>query len=420
MTFSRNPRILMFAPRFPPLASAEAYAVGKLAIAFRRAGWKIDVVTVLPPKELYDSSPMWKELGVDSHHVVPSYGTVPLNIDRLVGAGRTFHCIRGVAWARHALRIGEALLKECDYDVILSRSRPVEGHLPAMTLANRRKIPWVAAWNDPEPPERYPAPYGGGKDLPLGLFMNHYMRSVSLSASWHLFCSERLREYMLSSWRYDNGVKKRSSVIPHIALTGIGRVYPRDGRCFTLCHAGEFNDKIRNPRSFFEGLELFMERRSTAKLELVLVGNSRVENVNFNISHRLKGMIRTTEWCSYQDSLAKMAEADVLVVIEAPMEEGVFLPSKAADYIQCRRPILAVSPKIGVMADILNEHGGGIAADCASAEECGQALGAFYERWKDGKLDEEYVSENTHTRFSESTVLDLYSNLIDRLLAEKR
>lgn len=54
----------------------------------------------------------------------------------------------------------------------------------------------------------------------------------------------------------------------------------------------------------------------------------------------------------YKESLAFIQDYDVCMLIEAACEEGIFLPSKVSDYMQNSKPIMALSPKIGVIHDM--------------------------------------------------------------------
>ena len=54
-----------------------------------------------------------------------------------------------------------------------------------------------------------------------------------------------------------------------------------------------------------------------------------------------------------------LAKSDVLVIIEAPLKEGIFMPSKIVDYVQIGHPILALTPVVGTITDIFSKHGGG-------------------------------------------------------------
>src|SRR5262249_30030269 len=60
---------------------------------------------------------------------------------------------------------------------------------------------------------------------------------------------------------------------------------------------------------------------------------------------------------AYEESLRLMAEADGLLVIDAPAETSVFLPSKLVDYIGAERPIFGITPP-GTAAKLIEHLGG--------------------------------------------------------------
>ena len=58
--------------------------------------------------------------------------------------------------------------------------------------------------------------------------------------------------------------------------------------------------------------------------------------------------------CDYQTSLKWMAEADALLLVENfDAKVGIYLPSKFVDYIWAGKPIVALSPAGGTVADYL-------------------------------------------------------------------
>jgi hypothetical protein len=57
------------------------------------------------------------------------------------------------------------------------------------------------------------------------------------------------------------------------------------------------------------------------------------------------GLVRFLPSVPYCASLALMRQADLLLHIDAPAGESVFLASKLIDYLGARRPILAVTPR---------------------------------------------------------------------------
>jgi hypothetical protein len=110
-----------------------------------------------------------------------------------------------------------------------------------------------------------------------------------------------------------------------------------------------------------------------------------------------------------------LGQSDALVIIEAPLKEGIFMPGKIVDYVQIGRPILALTPAVGTINDIFSKHGGGIAIDCQSPDAVAQALQKLYAHWKEGTLDSAYSSDSLYSLFSEERVLQQYMDLFNKL-----
>ena len=89
------------------------------------------------------------------------------------------------------------------------------------------------------------------------------------------------------------------------------------------------------------------------------------------------------------------------------MDEGVFLPSKLMDYVSAARPVLALSPANGCVADVLR-FGGGIRVGPDDVDASTDALQALYLRWKDGTLDELAPTQTVTEYFSPSRVVPRY------------
>ena len=63
----------------------------------------------------------------------------------------------------------------------------------------------------------------------------------------------------------------------------------------------------------------------------------------------------------YVRSLELMQTADILLVIDAPAQTSVFLPSKLVDYMGAGQPILGITPP-GTSADLIRRLGGWVAS----------------------------------------------------------
>ncbi len=411
-------RVLMFSPAFPPLGNPEAIVNGKLALAFLGAGWQVDVVARdLAGETDYDYGTAWREpwlaLRERTRFVrYPVRGILARVGDTLRGAARMGHFIHGCRWAAHACDLGIALHRVAGYDFVISRAGPESAHLAAMAFSRRTGVPWVANWNDPIR-QKMPAPYGGGAGGKLARSYQRFFRSVTRAADCHVFPSERQRRYMLQY--LGEMTSGRSAVVPHVALA-LPEAAPPQGDSFVLCHAGRLTPE-RDPGPFLRGVRLFLERSgATRRTVLKFVGLDDVDLERRVREDGLEAVIELLGPMSYLETLETIAAGDVAVVIEAPCAEGIFLPSKVVDYAQTARPILAVSPRLGTVADLLGAHGGGLAVDCLSMESVAAGIGDLFSAWEGGYLQQRYGSPALARVFSPGRIVALYGEIVAELV----
>jgi hypothetical protein len=406
----------MFAPSCYPPGNPEAFVNANLVLAIRDAGWQIDVITMADTTHWYPHNPeAWQGLTDCSVAVAERQRTF---VNRLLVAFQTIvqlgHLVEGGRWALPATEIALRLINEKDYDVIISRALPPMAHLAALITAQKTGLPWIANWNDPVPRKKYPAPYAGGKgrQARMGFWMTRYFQEVAERAAWHTFPCERLRKYITGYLPRD--ISGKSSVVPHIALQSDAPVSDRK-TYFTLMHAGS----LRPPRSsevFLRGVRLFRDKNKSLQGFSVVFIVDRPDDVrSAAIAHGVEDLVRIEKSRPYAEMPAVLATADVLVIIEALVEEGIFLPSKFVDYVRTGRPILAISPPVGTLADILTERGGGIAADGRRAEVVADAIQTMYEHWLNGTLDEQFGSWKLFPLYSSETVLGAYREIFARI-----
>jgi hypothetical protein len=413
------PRILMIAPVFYPYPPVwpEGMVNAKLALAMKDAGWHIDVIVAGYPggSSRYPAEDtVWEELA-NNVHIIHTDSRKSI-VRRLVNAARGFlltgQMLQRLDWGLSVLDKVLKLHAQHNYDVIISRAIPDFAHFAALLVHMKTRIPWIANWNDPTPNHKFPPPYGQGPFSPLEPYIEKWYRAVCNHCTWHVFPSERLRAYMCS---YLPGqIMAKSSVIPHLAMErfSIGPV-PHTG--FSMCYAGS----VLPPRDvsvFFEGIsrfrklldhtDPFLVRFLVDKPELVAESAKRIG---------VGDIIQIEPTVSYSKMPEALARSDVLVIIEAPLEDGIFMPSKIADYVQIGRPVLALSPVVGTIFDIFSKHGGGIAVDCQSPDAVAKALHELYSHWKTGTLDRNYGSRSLFSFLGEEKVLGLYMDLFKKI-----
>lgn len=246
-----------------------------------------------------------------------------------------------------------------------------------------------------------------------------FLAAAVEQASWHTFPCERLRGYM--SRYMPSRMSSRGSVIPHIALRQL-RFEPRPRRrerSFIMSHVGRLVWP-RRPDVLLGGVRRFLNgSEGEVSLEARFCGTHSQDVLGVARRLGVEKVVSVEPPKPYEKALETLSGSDVVVLVEAECAEGIFLPSKFVDYVQTGRPILALSPRVGTVADIISEHGGGIAVDGRSPRAVADAIATMYAHWQAGTLDATYGSSHLFGLFGEEVVWGRYLELFGRIRAEK-
>ena len=398
-------KILFIAPMFPPQEGPESYVNGKLAIALRRNGWHLDVITQAPTSIVKDTSNLWNKLNDCTYYL------------KQRNIFNNF-ILQTIFWLYQAYCLAMRLHKKNKYHVILSRAQPIWGHVLAWLLTIRTDVAWIANWNDPAPIRRYPPPYGFGPDAPMSAFSSYLFNKICSKANWHTFPCERLRNYMISYM--PKGTANKSSVIAHIFLEDVAQnssCLAKQHEKLILCHSG--STYYRNWQQFLLAFKMFIEKEHVNDVQVNFVGWQPDDFRQTVIKYKLTDHIIIEPPVLYDASFSCLTAADILLLIEAGCNEGIFMPSKIADYAGAKKPLLAVSPTNGTMADLIKKYNWGLVADCGSVESIYETLKILYSQWKTGNLDKIYNAQSAYDLFTEKNIINEYNHLFHTLNLKK-
>ncbi len=411
-------RILMFSPIFAPFGNPEAIVNNKLVLSFMEEGWHVDVITRKVPEMYgYTYGSLWENIWMPlrevTHEVDYNVGGKYRQKKEAVIDGIRMGClIEGCRWASHAFDYSVKLHARNKYNIVISRALPDAAHLAALNFSRRMKIPWIANWNDP-PGDKNPPPGGKGPEASLGFFHDRLLKNVARHAHWITFPSERMRKYMCRC--LGGSILNKSSAIPHVARKWSSNSEQTKNADFTLCHAGNLYS-IRNPYKLFKALKKCRDNSENGSNIIIdVIGIENVDLKETADKYGVAGSLHFTGPMTYTDTLKHLEKCDVLVVIEAPYDEGIYLPSKFVDYVQTGKPILVVSPAHSTLADILFQHGGGLAADCQSDEDIVRNLTELYSQWKNDTLEASFGSNGLYHLFSPETIIEQYREIFAKI-----
>ncbi len=253
-------------------------------------------------------------------------------------------------WVPFGVSRAAKILEQAKYDVLVTWAQPYSSHVAGWRLKKRfPELSWVAYFGDPW--------VGNPYIEKIPKICLEWERKVVARSDRIIVNTRGAREDFAG--RYGAGVKDKIDVIPHSydhAWLGDEKSpgEERRPRPCTLTYGGNFYGK-RTPEPVLKALEALIPKDREA-LRVQFVGKfpfpwqSRAE--------KLAPSVAVLGQKSYGETQNLLKTSDILLLIDAPLAESMFLPSKLVDYLALGKPILALTPKGGASWEALEgvEH----------------------------------------------------------------
>ena len=254
-------------------------------------------------------------------------------------------------WVEPAVRAGVELVRREDVDAICSLCPPASAHVVASEIAKRTGLPWVAQFDD--------------------LYSFHLERQRR--AAWRPYADRRHREWMRRA--------TMTGAITPAMLAYVKRTYGLDGEVvmvgfdpdespaverrpharFQLAYTGSVYPGDQRPEMLFDALDRVVRAvgPEPPPIELVLAGTG----CDDALTTMLESFPAAARVCRFVgrlapiDALRLQREADALVLLNctnpSPEEGTLSYPAKTFEYLNARRPILAIPSDPGGWGDRL-------------------------------------------------------------------
>lgn len=411
MRLARNTKytMLLLGPQGPN-AGAEGMVTNKFVSMMRKNGWR--VIWLFQGSSDNNHS----DIKDDSDFIAISSLNSKLRANFFSKIASIFNnpFLNSLGWCLDAYFEAKRIIKNEHIDLISSRIMPKYGHLSALYISRKYDLLWHANWSDPLPQYMAPTPYGKGTKAPMSKFDRWYLANICKQATFHTFPSERLLKHYL---RYVPASANRCYILPHIAESH-KKSSPYSEHILTMTYVGG-GLKQRDPELFFQALSQVRAKLKIENItiEIKFVGSIEEQVLAACIRQNVKDFVTFIGSVSYEASLNYIQKADINLVIEAPMKEGIFLPSKLADIVSCGKPMFVVSPQEGVLHDLISKYGGGIFTNNQSVESIKAGLITLIDDWKNHRLNSpKYQTQELYQLFSMNTVWKRFSAIINKYL----
>ena len=350
-------RILAICWDMPPLSGPRAVQVSRLLKHLVALGWDSAVVCFAPRSGRYNQDDdlarrLQAPAGVRLVHVrSPEERVVFRALWRIVPPAKLLPDEKWV-WIPAATRAARRVVREQRIDRIVSFAQPWSDHLIARRLRRETGLPWIAHFSDPW----VDSPYLRGRAWQQRIW-RRMEAGVVRDADALVFVNAQTAARVMQ--KYPEPWRRKVHVVPHgFDCDDLRTVLPaaRDGR-LTIVYTGRFYDGLRTPEPLLHALAAVRARRRLDALRLVIVGTDVPAYRSLATALGLADVVEFTGRLPFADSAAWVAAADVLLLIDAPADENLFLPSKLVDYLPAGKPILALTPPRGASADLVRQLG---------------------------------------------------------------
>lgn len=285
-----------------------------------------------------------------------------------------------VFWVNSSVKFLQKYLNSNKVDAIISTGPPHSMHLIAQKLHKKNKLKWIADFRDPWTDLYY------NKDFSEQSFAKKknkiLEKSVLKNADCVLTVSESLKEQFSINARrvevitngYDNETRSAEDTVLD--------------KLFTISYIGLL-PKQSNPKLFFKVLQELCSQNEDFKndLKLNFIGDIsddvRVEVLKNNLEKNtsFKGYVDHEKAIEFQNK----AQVLLLLIPNIEKSKGI-LTGKLFEYLIAKRPILAIGPEDGDLAEILKETDSGILIDFSNREQLSSEILKFYHQYQKGNL----------------------------------
>ncbi|ASK30379.1 hypothetical protein CEY12_09755 [Chryseobacterium sp. T16E-39] len=396
-------KILFIAPSSYPVNSPEAIVNIKLLELLSNNGYEIDLISKKIKWSNYPSTQSLEDLNVKINRnivvEVDNKFTLKTLLQHLYIYLLFGTVFKGAHWAYEVIFKNTSFFKDKKYDYVITKDTP--SFLIGYYLKKKYGLKWIATWNDPYPPLKYPVPYGSGLNAKMPFYNKNIIKIMDF-ADKHIFPNERLRNYMLN---YLDPDKNKTIIIPHLAYEPSNENKENKGK-LRLIHSGNVRAP-RDPKIVVRAFAKFIRENNADDVVLDFIG------IFENDLRELVGNVDPTNQISllppveYKKSLELLKEYDVALIIEAPCEEGIFLPTKVGDYMSNNTPIFSISPSVGVLNDLYKNGDVQYFADITNEDEICMEFKKVYSDYKNGQLK----NSSFNYTYGKEYILNLYNTL---------
>lgn len=352
------PRVLIITYYFPPWGMGGVQRVLKFAKYLPEHGWEVTVIAPLAAGYHNQDPTLLGDLPESVNVERVGYADKAMSlasnaigrIGPIISALRYISSFRDLpdrhrSFTAQAVRRARELMKEKPHDLLLTSSPPPSVHLAGLSLC--RNLPWIADFRDP---------WQARLD-DYGPTLYHRLRNSALhnrilrTADAVVAVTPELRRYFesFSSSGSVTVIRNGYDEADFVRLP----VTAGAGADFRIVIPGTFS-RFSQPRPLFRAIARFREGNPRIALRVTHVGAALgIDPAKAAADHGLSDVYHDTGYLDHSQALAALMDSDLLMIAYKDRASDVRVPGRIYEMLRTQRPIVAVTPSPGALADLL-------------------------------------------------------------------
>lgn len=282
-------------------------------------------------------------------------------------------------WIKPSVNYLKKYISKNNIDAIITTGPPHSMHLIGLKLKQQLGINWIADFRDPWTEIDY------FHQLPLSkkaINKHHFLeQEVLLNADKVLVVGKTMNKNYA---KFSNNVVTITNGFDGDIITSETKLDSK----FTITHIGLMNAD-RNPKMLWDVLtKIISENKDFSKdFMLKLIGKVDASVVEEISARKLQDNVELIDYVTHKDVIEFQKKSQVLLLLlnNVPSAKGI-ITGKIFEYLMVNRPILAIAPKDGDLAEILNETNAGKVVDFEDNTTLKNTILELYSKYKHGNL----------------------------------
>lgn len=405
-----NKKVLIISYYWPPSGGSAVIRWLKFSKYLPEYGWQPIVFTPLNPEAPFQDEKLEKDIPIEAE-IIKTKIWEPYNLFKIFSGvkkkdkiqvgflsekkkpslmskigvyirGNYFIPDARCFWIKPSIKKLTKYLKENPVDAIVSTGPPHSTHLIAMGLKEKLNIPWLADFRDPWTNiDFYP-------DLMLTAKSDRKHHKLEKMVAKKADVLVTIAKNMTQEF-VEIGSDNTHTITNGFDGADSANIEYEHTNRFVISHTGTIA-KSRNPEVLWKALsELVTENKELKeKLVIQLIGKIDASVHQFIEKYKLNEFIETEDFLPHDQIVVKQAQASVLLLLinNTPNAKGI-LTGKFFEYLSAKRPVLAIGPLDGEVAEILKNTSAGKISGYSDLDLLKSNILGYFEDYKNKKLN---------------------------------